>query len=70
MQMAQRYVPKIDDAVFIEGNGFVWYVVVQVNAKRETADVKTTFGPAIILHRDVPWANLWRNVFGVSARDS
>jgi hypothetical protein len=49
-----RYVPKPNDIVFIDGKGFVRYLVISVNSEKRTADVKTV-GGVVVLTRDVPW---------------
>jgi hypothetical protein len=54
-----KYIPKADDPVFLDGQGFVRYVIVGVNADKQTADVRTVSG-IIVLTRDVPWSKIHR----------
>jgi hypothetical protein len=55
--MAKGYVPKLNDPVFVEGQGLVRYVVVAVNRDKKMADIRTTAG-TLVLTRDVPWSKL------------
>jgi hypothetical protein len=55
--MAKKYVPKIDDPVFVDSEGRVRFVVTDVNATKETADIKTVSG-VTILYRGIPWSKL------------
>jgi hypothetical protein len=48
-----KYIPKVDDVVFMDGKGFVRYVVVSVDSPKQTADVKNVMG-VIGLIRGVP----------------
>jgi hypothetical protein len=50
--------PKIRDSVTIRGSPVV-YVVTGVNTEKNTADVKAT-RDVIVLHKDVPWARIFR----------
>jgi hypothetical protein len=50
--------PKIGDWVTVRGSPVV-YVVTDVNTEEKTADVKAT-RDVVVLHKDVPWANLFR----------
>jgi hypothetical protein len=43
--------------VFMDGKGFVRYVVTGINPSKKTADVKSVSG-VIVLTRDVPWSAL------------
>jgi hypothetical protein len=52
-----KYIPKVEDVVFMDGKGFVRYVVTGINPSKKTADVKTVSG-AIVLTRDVSWSVL------------
>ena len=52
-----KYTPKTDDIVFMDGKGFVRYLVVAVDAGKHTADVKTVSG-VIGLTTGVPWTIL------------
>jgi hypothetical protein len=53
-----KYIPKVGDPAFLNGKGFVRYVVVSVDAeKKTTADVKTVSG-VILLTRGMPWSEI------------
>lgn len=52
-----KYTPKANDIVFMDGKGFVRYLIVAVDSAKLTADVKTVSG-VIGLTRGVPWAML------------
>ncbi len=54
-----KYIPKVDDVVFWDGNGFARYVVTSVDPSKKTADVRTVNG-ATVLTRNVPWSVLHR----------
>jgi hypothetical protein len=54
-----KYTPKVNDPVFIDGRGFVRYVVVGIDLDNKTADVRNVSG-VIGLVRDVPWSMLHR----------
>jgi hypothetical protein len=45
--------------VFMEGHGFARYVVVAVDSKKQTADVRNVSG-VNVLHRGIPWSALHR----------
>lgn len=49
-----KYIPKPKDIIFIDGNGFVRYVIVSINPDKQTADVKSVSGAIGITHA-VPW---------------
>jgi hypothetical protein len=51
--MSTKYVPKVNDPVFMDGKAFIRYVVTRVDEKKQTADVKTVAGVEV-LYRDVP----------------
>jgi hypothetical protein len=53
-----KYTPKVNDPVFLDGKGFVRYVVLGIDSQAETATVRTTSGP-VVLYRDVPWAKIF-----------
>jgi len=52
-----KYVPKSGDIVFMDGKGFVRFVVVSANASKKTADVQGVAAPIVLTH-DVPWSQL------------
>lgn len=54
-----KYNPKVNDVVFMDGKGFVRYVVVAIDSGKSTADVRTVSG-VTVLTRDVPWTILHR----------
>ena len=54
-----KYMPKIDDPVFIDGRGLVRYVIVGVDLDKKTADVRNVSG-VIGIVRDVPWSIIHR----------
>jgi hypothetical protein len=49
-------VPKVGEAVYRRGSP-VTYMVIEVNASKKTADIKSTKG-GIVLYKDVLWAEL------------
>ena len=49
---------KVGDSVTIRGSPVI-YLVTGVNIEKNTADVKAT-RDVIVLHKDVPWANIYR----------
>ena len=55
MAKDEKYIPEVNDPVFMEGKGLIRYVVAVVDAKKKTVDVRTVSG-VIVLTRDVPWA--------------
>jgi hypothetical protein len=57
MAKTEDYIPRMNDPVFLRGNGFVRHVVVAVDHEKKTADVKTISG-VIVLTRGVPWSEL------------
>jgi hypothetical protein len=54
-----KYTPRVDDIVFRDGHGFVRYVVTRVDSSKQSADIRTVAGIAV-LTRDVSWAELHR----------
>jgi len=56
--MANNYIPKPNDVVFMDGRGFVPYVVVDVDQQKQTARVKNVGEGPIGLTDGVPWSNL------------
>jgi hypothetical protein len=52
-----KFVPKIDDPVFMDGHAFVRYAVVAVDSANQTADVLNVSG-VTVLTRGVPWSKL------------
>jgi hypothetical protein len=52
-----KHTPKPNDIVFMNGKGFIRYLVVSVNSHKQTADVKGVAGPIVLTH-DVPWSKL------------
>jgi hypothetical protein len=56
--MAESYTPKVNDVVFMKGQSSVSYVVTQVDDTTRRADVKTVSGA--IIHRDIPWPELYQ----------
>ena len=56
--MAKGYIPKVNDVVLMKGQGFVRYVVTKVDNEAKRADVRTT-SQKIVLHRDIPWPELY-----------
>ena len=52
-----KYIPHRNDIVFVDGHGFVRYVIVNVDLAKQTADIKTVSG-VIVLSRGVPWTAL------------
>jgi hypothetical protein len=56
-----KYVPKVDDIVFMDGKGFVRYVVVDVDSGKQTASLHAPGadgGKTLICN--VPWAAIHR----------
>lgn len=56
MTNPQRYAPRPNDLVLLEDNDNR-LVVVNVDASRRTADLKTIASPAI-LYENIPWSKL------------
>jgi hypothetical protein len=56
--MAAKYVPKVNDPVFMDGNSFIRYMVTKVDEGKQVADVKTVSGVSF-LYRDVSWSKLF-----------
>jgi hypothetical protein len=56
MASPNKYVPKINDPVLVQGRPNR-YVVIIVRSGKKTADVRTGAGP-VILYYDVPWSKL------------
>jgi len=54
MTKPEKYIPKINDPVLIEGD-HIRFVVVGINASKETAELRP-ISSAIVLHTDVPWS--------------
>lgn len=52
-----KYVPKVEDVVFMEGKGLVRYVITAVDFDEHAADIRTVSG-VIALTRNVPWTML------------
>lgn len=48
------YVPKVNDTVYLKPQGFVRYVITEVDAQKHTADLKNTSGVIVLTH-DIPW---------------
>jgi hypothetical protein len=69
MARTEGYVPKVNDVVLMKGQGFVRYVVTKVDNEAKRADVKTTFH-TIVLHRDIPWPELYEPDEGQNAGTS
>jgi hypothetical protein len=57
MAKSEKYIPKVNDPVFVTGKGLIRYVVAVVDAKKKTVDVRTVSG-VIVLTRGVPWSEL------------
>lgn len=57
MAKPEKYVLRTNDLVFLKGKGFVRYVVVGVDIKNRTANIKTISG-VIALTQGVPWSDL------------
>jgi hypothetical protein len=53
-----KFVPKVGDPVFMDGHGFVRYVVIRVNPKQQTADVKNVVGTPIVQSDGISWSKL------------
>jgi hypothetical protein len=56
--MEKSYIPKVNDVVFMKAQNFVRYVVAKVYDTAKRSDVQAVSG-AIILHRDIPWPELY-----------
>jgi hypothetical protein len=52
-----KFVPKVDDPVFIDGHGFVRYVVISIDSSKRTADVRNVSGP-IVKTNGISWSQL------------
>jgi hypothetical protein len=50
MAKDDKYIPKINDPVFVKGKGLIRYVAAVVDTKRKTVDVRTVLG----CHRSYP----------------
>lgn len=57
MAKDDKYIPKINDPVFVKGKCLIRYVAAVVDTKRKTVDVRTVSG-VIVLTRGVPWSEL------------
>jgi hypothetical protein len=54
-----KYIPKVNDPVFVLGKHPKGrYVVIRVDANKETASVQTVSGPVTLQHHDVAWSRL------------
>ena len=54
-----KYIPKVNDIVFMDGKGFVRYVIVGVDSGKETASVHAPVDDGSTqLIRDIPWSQL------------
>jgi hypothetical protein len=51
-----KYIPKVEDIVFVDGKGFVRYVVTEIDSNKRTVSLHAPGGDGgKMLIRDVPW---------------
>jgi hypothetical protein len=53
-----KYIPKVNDIVFVEGKGVTRHLVISVDANSKTVRVQRVSGPVTFQDANVPWVKL------------